>query len=71
MAVQTELTTIRSAFQPSADQQVCDTFYITATYNRTIAGTALPSPQTGTFPVINGDTCEHCLSLTDNPPMGV
>jgi hypothetical protein len=71
MAVQTKLNDIRTAFQPSADQQVVDTFYITATYNSTVAGTKIDD--TTTFPVINGDTAEHCLALFDTPldPMGV
>jgi hypothetical protein len=63
MAVQTKLNDIRTAFQPSADQQVVDTFYITATYNSTVAGTAIDT--TNNYPIINGDTAEHCLTLFD------
>lgn len=63
MAVQSKLNDIRTAFQPSADQDVCNTFYITATYNRTVAGTAIDA--TNNYPIINGDTAEHCLALFD------
>jgi hypothetical protein len=45
-----KLVAIRDAFDPTDEQPVCDTFYITATYNR----------ENPTFP-INGDTCEALL----------
>jgi hypothetical protein len=45
-----KLVTIRDGFDPTDEQPVCDTFYITATYNC----------ENPTFP-INGDTCEALL----------
>jgi hypothetical protein len=45
-----KLVVIRDGFDPTDEQPVCDTFYITATYNR----------ENPTFP-INGDTCEALL----------
>lgn len=74
MAVQTKLNDIRTAFVETDDQPVCDTFYITATYNSTVAGTKMYD--TNTYPVVNGDTVQHCLALFDAPtgdtaPMGV
>jgi hypothetical protein len=71
MAVQNKLDGIRKAFVPTDEQGSVDTFYITATYNSTVAGTKIDD--TTTFPVINGDTAEHCLALFDTPldPMGV
>lgn len=65
MAVQTKLDSLRTAFVATDDQPVCDTFYITATYNRTIAGT--PIDATTNYPLVNGDTVEHCLALFDAP----
>lgn len=49
--IQGKLTVIRDAFDPTDDQPVCDTFYLTATYNR----------ENPTFP-INGDTCQMLLA---------
>ena len=50
-----KLVDIRTAFEETDEQPVCDTFYITSTYNRL-----------NTFK-INGDTCETLLGLYDNP----
>lgn len=75
MAVQNELASIRSSFTPDAFNATVTTFWIVAKYNSTCAGTAIPAPtggvSPGNFPVINGDTAEHCLSMYDNPNMGV
>jgi hypothetical protein len=49
--IQVKLVAIRDAFDPTDEQPVCDTFYLTATYN-------LENPD---FP-INGDTCEFLLA---------
>ena len=49
--IQTKLIAIRDAFDPTDEQPVCDTFYLTATYNR----------ENPTFP-INGDTCNALLA---------
>lgn len=65
MAVQNSLNTIRSGFQPTEYQQVVDVFYITATYNSTVAGTNIDA--NNVYPIINGDTAQHCLYLFDNP----
>jgi hypothetical protein len=46
-----KLVTIREAFDPTDEQPVCDTFYLTSTYNR----------ENPTFP-INGDTCNALLA---------
>jgi hypothetical protein len=54
--IQTKLVAIRDAFAPTDDVPVCDTFYLTATYNRNNVD----------FP-INGDTCEYVLGLLDAP----
>jgi hypothetical protein len=67
-AVQGKLDEIRSAFDPTDEQSVCDTFYITATYNRTVAGTNIDA--TNKYPLINGDTAEACLALFDAPTEG-
>jgi hypothetical protein len=50
--LQTKLVAIRDAFEPTDDVPICDTFYLTATYNR----------ENVDFP-INGDTCEYVLGL--------
>lgn len=50
-SILTKLQAIQSAFQPTDEVPVCDTFYLTATYNQ----------QNPTAP-INGDTCEHVMS---------
>jgi hypothetical protein len=47
--VRNKLITIRDNFVPTDEQPVCDTFYITSTYN---AGNTLK---------INGDTAESLL----------
>jgi hypothetical protein len=49
--VKDKLVSIRDAFDPTDEQPVCDTFYITATYNK----------ENPTFP-INGDTCNALLT---------
>jgi hypothetical protein len=49
--IQGKLIAIRDAFDPTDDQPVCDTFYLTATYNR----------ENPTLP-INGDTCNMLLA---------
>lgn len=71
MAVQNSLASIRSSFQQTEFQSVVDTFYITSTYNSTVAGTKIDT--TNVYPIINGDTCEHCLSMYDqaNMPSGM
>lgn len=56
--VQDKLVAIRDAFVPTDEQEVCDTFYITSTYNKT---NALK---------INGDTCEMLLA-EEQPPTEV
>jgi hypothetical protein len=48
--IQEKLIAIREAFVETDDQPVCDTFYLTSTYNR----------ENIDFP-INGDTCEMIL----------
>jgi hypothetical protein len=53
---QTKLVAIRDAFVETDEQPVCDTFYLTSTYNRDNVD----------FP-INGDTCEYVLGLLDAP----
>jgi hypothetical protein len=58
--IQTKLVAIRDAFDPTDDQPVCDTFYLTSTYNR----------QNPTFP-INGDTCQMLLAEEPTPTEGV
>jgi hypothetical protein len=50
-----KLVVIRSAFEETDEQPVCDTFYLTATYNKE-----------NTFK-INGDTCEALLEVHDAP----
>jgi hypothetical protein len=50
-AVKAKLVAIRDAFDPTDEQPVCDTFYLTATYNK----------ENPTFP-INGDTCNALLA---------
>lgn len=62
-AVQTKLTDIRSNFVATDDVPVCDIFYITATYNRTVAGTDIDVSTK--YPFINGDTAAHCLAMAD------
>jgi len=54
--IQTKLVAIRDAFVETDDVPVCDTFYLTATYNRNNVD----------FP-INGDTCQYVLGLLDAP----
>jgi hypothetical protein len=56
--IQAKLVAIRDAFDPTDEQPVCDTFYITATYNK----------ENPTFP-INGDTCNALL--TEQPVIEV
>jgi hypothetical protein len=58
--IQAKLVAIRDAFDPTDDQPVCDTFYLTSTYNR----------QNPTFP-INGDTCQMLLAEEPTPTEGV
>lgn len=62
--VQTKLVAIRDVFVETDEQPVCDTFYLTATYNRNNVD----------FP-INGDTAEYILSLlntgAETPQQGV
>lgn len=67
-AVTIKLAEIRESFTATDEQPICDTFYITATYNRTIADTDLNT--TTKYPFINGDTTEACLAqydATQNP----
>lgn len=47
--IQTKLVAIRDAFDPTDDQPVCDTFYLTSTYNK------------ANDLKINGDTCQMLL----------
>ena len=49
--IQAKLVVIRDAFDPTDEQPVCDTFYLTSTYNR----------ENPDFP-INGDTCNMLLA---------
>ena len=49
--IQAKLVAIRDAFDPTDEQPVCDTFYLTSTYNR--ANPTMP---------INGDTCQMLLT---------
>jgi hypothetical protein len=51
LAIQAKLQAIQSAFEPTDEQPVCDTFYITATYNRENVGSEC-----------NGDTVEYILA---------
>jgi hypothetical protein len=44
--IQGKLIVIRDSFDPTDEEPVCDTFYLTSTYNR----------ENPSFP-INGDTC--------------
>jgi hypothetical protein len=53
--IQTKLVAIRDAFEETDEQPVCDTFYITSTYNRE-----------NTLK-INGDTCEALLTAHNAP----
>jgi hypothetical protein len=56
--IKAKLVAIRDAFDPTDEQPVCDTFYITATYNK----------ENIDFP-INGDTCNALL--TEQPVIEV
>jgi hypothetical protein len=51
LEIQAKLIAIRDVFDPTDEQPVCDTFYLTSTYNR----------ENPTFP-INGDTCNALLT---------
>lgn len=50
-AIRSKLLAIQAAFEPTDDQPVCDTFYITATYNKANVGNE-----------INGDTAQSILA---------
>lgn len=54
-AITVALVAIRDAFEETDEQPVCDTFYLTATYNKE-----------NTLK-INGDTCEALLAAHDTP----
>jgi hypothetical protein len=58
-AIRTKLQTIQAAFTPTDEQPVCDTFYITATYNR----------ENPDFP-INGDTAQYLLAAVGDANAG-
>jgi hypothetical protein len=58
LEIQAKLITIRDAFDPTDEQPVCDTFYLTSTYNR----------ENPTFP-INGDTCNAILNAEEVTPV--
>lgn len=45
--IKTKLNAIKTAFKPTDEQPVCDTFYLVATYNKQNVGKE-----------INGDTAE-------------
>jgi len=49
LEIQAKLQVIVSAFEPTDDQFYCDTFYMTAEYNRENEAK------------INGDTASYCL----------
>lgn len=49
-AIKTKLKTIQTAFTPTDEQPVCDTFYLVSTYNKQNVGNE-----------INGDTTEFIL----------
>jgi hypothetical protein len=53
--VKTKLQAIQAAFVPTDEQPVCDTFYITATYNK----------ENQDF-LLNGDTVEAVLFGNDS-----
>jgi hypothetical protein len=57
--IQTKLVAIRDAFVETDDQPVCDTFFITATYNRENVGNEC-----------NGDTVEYILSYVKSDSQG-
>lgn len=69
MAVQTKLNDIRSSFTIDEDNAAVNTFWITAKYNTTVAGTAIDA--SNNYPIINGDTAEHCLALFDGTAQGM
>ncbi|MCM3536597.1 hypothetical protein [Priestia endophytica] len=54
--VKGRLEVVASEFVPDEYTPVIDTFYLTATYNRTFPNEA-----------INGDTCEMCRSYKQEP----
>ena len=56
--IKAKLDTIIASFVATDAQPVCDTFYITSTYNKE-----------NTSACINGDTCEAILAPA--PPQGV
>lgn len=62
-AVSAKLAEIRDSFVPDDENEAVSTFWITAKYNSTVAGT--PIDAANNYPIINGDTAEHCLSLRD------
>lgn len=54
LVIQAYLQAIQTAFEPTDEQPVCDTFYVTSTYNKANVGKE-----------INGDTCEYCLAYVE------
>lgn len=58
-SIKAALTAIQSAFVETDEQPVCDTFYLTATYNQ----------QNPDAP-INGDTAEYVLGSGDHAISG-
>lgn len=56
--IQAKLVAIRENFEETDEQPVCDTFYLTATYNRE-----------NEFK-INGDTVEMLMSVEENVEAG-
>jgi hypothetical protein len=55
--IKVKLQAIQTAFVSADEQPICDTFYLTATYNKQNAGSE-----------INGDTCEYILSYGEVAP---
>jgi hypothetical protein len=53
--IKAKLLVIQDAFVETDEQSVCDTFYLTATYNKENAFK------------INGDTCEMLLAEEETP----